>query len=67
MTKYKKEIDEELKKIDRLIEESRREDVFMMARSKLRDLNAHDHSIKAMILVFHSKIVGTVEVPVTLD
>lgn len=67
MTKYSKEVEEEIKKIDELIEKSRQEDIFQLSRQKLRELNARDHTLTALILVFKSKSLGQIEVPVTID
>lgn len=63
----KKNTDEVIKQIDRLVEDSKREDVFLLARKKLKEMKQEDYSIQSMVLVFRSRALGDVEVPVYID
>jgi len=67
MNDYSKEIKEEQQKIDLLIEKSRRDDIFLEARDKLRELHRTDDSLLELTLHFKSKAFGTISVPVTID
>jgi len=67
MSKYAKEIEREVQRIDELIKHSKNDDLFRLARTKLKELQHADHALKALVLVFDSKSLGQIEVPIEVD
>jgi hypothetical protein len=67
MSKYEKEIERETQRIDELIAHSKNDDLFRLARTKLKELKHADHALKSLVLVFDSKALGQIEVPIEVD
>jgi len=64
MTNYKKEIEEEVQKLDKEMEMY---DIFSLAQDKALELQRKDHSIQGITLHFSSRSLGRIDVPITLN